>query len=125
MSAGEFSLSKYAASYDAAAIHPIRVQPETIAASIGGTTNSAPTGALNNPISASVSLSNREIGLRPRFVTLQAPATGQPAGYKAGGVTRIPALQEAFWNAAVKGASVTYLGISTWTVISREAEQAK
>lgn len=124
MSAGLFVRSKYTASYDNTAIHPIRVQPESIAASIGGTTNAAPTGAINNPISARVTGSKRTLGLNARKVTIAAPATGQPTGYAPGGTTSIPALNEAFYNAAIKGTPVTYLGVSTFVVVSRSQEYA-
>jgi len=124
MSAGVFSLVGYTANYDADQIHPIRVQPETIAAAIAGTTNAAPAGAVTNPISAVISLNRGSLGLRPRYVVLQAPLTGQPDGYAPGGITRIPALQEAFWTAAIKGVTCTYLGVA-FTVISREPERAR
>ena len=120
MSAGAFIRSRYA-STDTGLIHPIRVQPETIAASIGSTTNAAPTGAVSNNISARVSGGKRTLGLIARRVVLQAPASGQPTDYKPSGITTIPALQEAFFNAAVKGASCTYLGV-TFTVVSRTQE---
>lgn len=120
MSAGAFTRSRYACT-DTGLIHPIRVQPETVAASIGGTANAAPTGAITNNISARVSGGKRTLGLIARRVTLEAPATSQPDGYKPSGITTIPALQEAFYNAAVKGASCTYLG-ATFTVVSRTQE---
>lgn len=123
MSAGAFQISKYAASYgNGDQIHPIRVQPETLSATIDGTANAAPTGAVNNPIQCRVSGGKRQIGLLARYVTLQAPATGQPSTYQAGGVTRIPALTEAFYNKATKGASCTYLSV-TYTVVSRSRER--
>lgn len=120
MSAGAFVISRYEASY-AANIHPIRVQPETTAASIGGTDNDPPAGVVNNPISVVVSRGRRSRGLIPRTVTLRAPATGQPAGYLALGLTTIPALTEAFFTAATAGAEVTYLG-ATFTVVGRSPE---
>jgi len=123
MSAGVFTNTLYRASYgDGTAVHPIRVQPETIAAAIGATTNAAPTTAQTNPIQARVSGSKRSIGLIARSVTLQAPATGQPTGYKALGVTRIPALTQAFYDAATKGVTCTYLGVA-FTVVSRSLER--
>jgi len=120
MSAGQFELSRYEASYGEE-IHPIRIQPETATAAIGGTNNNPPAGAATNPISAVVSAGRRSKGLNPRLVSLRAPATGQPAGYLANGLTVIPALTEAFFNAAVAGAEVTYLG-STYTVVGRSPE---
>lgn len=125
MSSGAFVRSKYTASYNSAQIHPIRVQPETIAASIGAATNAAPTGATTTPISAKVSGSKRTIGLTARRVTIAAPATGQPTGYLPGGKTTIPALNQAFYDAAIKGSAVTYLGVATFVVVGRSAEVAQ
>lgn len=123
MSAGVFTNTKYQASYgDGTNVHPIRVQPETITASIGGTANTAPTAAQSNPIQCRVSGSKRSIGLIARSVALQAPATGQPTGYKPLGITRIPALTETFYNAATKGATCTYLGVA-FVVVSRSLER--
>lgn len=122
MSAGTFTLTKYIASYgDGSNVHPIRVQPETLTATHTGTANSAPGDDVNNPISARVSTGRRALGLIPRMVTLKAPSSGQPSGYKAEGVTRIPCLTETFYNKCVKGTTVTYLGAS-WTVISGSPE---
>lgn len=120
MSAGAFVRSRYECSDDDL-IHPIRVQAETLTATIGGTANSAPTGAISNNISARVSGGKRTLGLVARRVTLQAPATGQPTNYLANGITTIPALTEAFYNAATKGTTCTYLNVA-YTVVSRTQE---
>lgn len=120
MSAGLFVRSKYFCT-DTGSIHPIRVQPETVSAAIGSSTNAAPTGAIANNISARVSGGRRSLGLTARRVNLQSPATAQPTGYKPSGITSIPALQEAFFNAAVKGATCNYLG-AAYTVVSRTQE---
>lgn len=121
MSAGAFVRSKYSCSDDQL-IHPIRVQPETLAATIGGATNSAPTAVASSNISARVSGGKNQLGLRARLVTLQAPATGGAATYLSSGITKIPALQEAFYNAAIKGATCTYLGVA-YQVVSRSPEE--
>ena len=123
MSAGAFTISRYAASYGGGGeIHPIRVQPETIAASIGGTANNPPAGAVTNPIQARVSGGRRTIGLLARKVNLQAPSSGQPTGYLPSGSISIPALTQAFYDLAVKGAECTYLG-ATYTVTGRSSER--
>jgi hypothetical protein len=127
MSAGSFSLTRYASSYNPANIHPIRVQPETLlAVTIGATpvTNTVPTGAVNNPISAIVSRSKRSRGLMPRSIRIRLTGTPVPATYAAGSVTTIPVLQEAFYNACALGVTITYLG-STWTVVGRSPELAR
>lgn len=124
MSAGVFVRSKYAANYGAgSAVHPIRCQPETLLAITNAITNTEPAGAQNNPISAKISNSKRSLGLSPRYITIQFPLTGQPAGYKAGGITRIPCLTLAFFNAAAVGGTVTYQGVAC-ICVSKSPEQA-
>lgn len=125
MSAGNFIRSRYEASYSTpGVIHPIRIQPETAAATIGGIANDPPAGNITNPISASISRGKREKGLKPRTLSIQFPATGQPTGYKASGTTVIVALTLDFWNLAAPGTTITYLGVSC-TVIGRSAEEAE
>lgn len=121
MSAGAYLRSRYQASYLSTAIHPIRVQPESIAASIAGVVNNPPAGASNNPISARVSGGKRTLGITARKVIVAAPTTSPPTGYLPGGKSVIPALTEAFYNAAIKGATCTYLGAS-FSVVSRSVE---
>lgn len=123
MSAGAFVISKYGATYDSAAIHPIRIQPETLQATIATASNIPPSGDVNNPIQARVSAGRRSIGLVARTVTLRASTvpTDVPDGYALGGITRIPALTTSWYNSAVKGVTVTYLG-KPFTVISRSSE---
>lgn len=125
MSAGGFSRSKYAATYDTGAIHPIRVQPETIEMALTSsttTTNAPPSGAVNNPISALVSRPLRGKGLRPRKVTLQLSGTA-PTGYAAGSVVSLPVLNTTLFAGLTNGTSVNYLG-TTWEVISTDPEYA-
>lgn len=118
MSAGAFQVSKYET--DAGAIHPIRVQPETLAAAIGATTNAAPTEAVDGEGSASVSGGRRSNGINARLVRLKFGAT-PPTGYLPNGVTTIPALTPEFYDAATRGAEATYLG-SPATVSGRSPE---
>lgn len=127
MSAGSFSLSRYGASYLATAVHPIRVQAETLlAVTIGGTpvTNAPPAGAVNNPISAVVSNGRRSRGLTPRSIRIRLTGTPVPATYSPGSVTTLPALTAAFFAACTVGTTLTYLG-STWTVVGQLPELAK
>lgn len=123
MSAGAFVRSRYQAEYITTQIHPIRVQPETISASIGGVTNAPPAGAQNNPISAKVSGSKRTLGLVARKIVIAAPTSSPPTGYSPGGKTTIPALTSGFYNAAIKGVNCTYLG-ATFQVVGRSQEYA-
>lgn len=112
MSAGAFSRVGYQASYNAAAIHPIRVQPETLALSvtIGGTavTNTAATGAITTPTSVRVGGGRRRRGVNARLIRIQFSGT-PPTGYKAGSTITLPALNAALL-AAPNGATGTYLG---------------
>lgn len=125
MSAGPFVRAVYSASYgDGNNRHPIRVQPETLLASAGGVVNGQSDSAATSPISATVSKSKRSLGLHARTVTIQS-VVAPPTGYEAGSIVRIPALQEAFYNAcSTKGTAVTYLG-TTWQSVSVSNEEAK
>lgn len=109
MSAGAFEITAYET--DSGAIHPIRIQPETAAAAIGGATNAAPAGAATGLGSASVSRGRRANGINARLVRLRFTGT-PPTGYQANGTVTIPALQPEFYDAAVRGATATYLGVA-------------
>lgn len=129
MSAGVFSKTKYQASYGAGtAIHPIKVQDTTLTCSINSVVNDPPTGDVNNPISAVVSRGRRAKGLIVRTVTLEAPTTSPPTGYKPGGLTTIPCLTEAFFEAASNATdetTVSYNGSTTYKVAYVSSELAK
>lgn len=122
MSAGAFVNVRYVASYgDGDQIHPIRVQPETLAATADSVENGASPLALTSPISANVSQSTRSLGLHARIVYARLSGT-PPTGYATGSRIRIPALSEAFFNAcAPKGTELTYLG-TTWLTTGVRAE---
>jgi len=126
MSAGRFTRSRYDASY-ATAIHPIRVQPETLAfasQSDPPTLNNAPTGTITNPISALVTLGKRARGLRPRSVTVQLKdGETPPTGYVAGSIARVPILREGLYDELQVGDDATYLGVD-WQVIGKSPEEA-
>jgi len=122
MSAGEFTLATYDASYGNEK-HPIRVQPETLEAKIGSVLNKSGTGNTTNPISARVGGARRGIGLYARTVRIQSPAVNEPSGYKKSSTTVIPALTVAFYNAATKNSEVTYLG-KKYKVLGRSSERA-
>lgn len=110
MSSGAFDKTKYEA--DNGDIHPIRVQPETVALAKGGTTNAAPTGTITtDAIRAKVSRGNREYGLRPRYITVVYDTTA-PTGYKVGTYIRVPILKSTTFSAISQDDTVTYLGTS-------------
>ena len=121
MSQGQFVRSRYEA--DAGTIHNIRVQPLTLTAVVGGGANSAPTGAVDSPISARSSQSARAFGLRPRQVTL-AWSGDPPTGYDDRGTIRIPILTPARFNAINVGATGTYRGAGV-TVVGKSPESTR
>lgn len=126
MSSGPFVRERYAADYDNATlqVHPIFVQPETTLANINGATNDGSSAAINNPISCRVTGSRKGIGLFARTVTIRFPFTGQPSGYSPGGRVTIPALTRPFWNSALRGVEINYLGVDC-TVVGRSGEVVK
>lgn len=109
MSAGVFQISQYASNV-LSTVHRIRIQPETLACTLGGTANAAPSGTAVLP-SAQVSQSKRALGINARTITIKfAPGT-VPTGYKADSPLTIPWLQNnsAFLTAVPGITSVNYL----------------
>lgn len=129
MSSGAFVKTRYAADYGAGtAIHPIRVQPETIDLIVATQDNDPPAGAITSPISAVVSRGKRARGLRPRLIALRTPTTSPPAGYLPGGIIIVPALNNAIWTAAStadEDTEVTYLTLTTFKVAYVLPEEAR
>ena len=119
MSAGKYSTAgKYTA--DGGTIHPIRVQPETLTMTVGGTANAAPAGAVNSPFSAKISKNRRGYGLKPRSITIRWDGAA-PDGYDPNGLITLPILQAALFNSAQKDTAVSYLG-STAKVVYKTPE---
>lgn len=121
MSAGNFQTSFYS-SNRTGLIHPIRIQPETLALSVGGVANAAPAGPATNPISAQVSQSKRSLGLNARTVTIKFP-TAPPTDYAVGSTITLPWLNDANFDAITRGDEVTYLG-ATGEVVGTKPESA-
>jgi len=119
MSAGRFTTSRYEADYDDL-IHPIRVQPETLALTIATVANAPPAGAVTNRIRAKVGKGKREIGLGARMVTVAFTGT-VPDGYS-GDPIRLPVLSRALADVIVGGATGTYLGAPIVVVGEMSAE---
>jgi len=124
MSAGAFVISSYRASYNTDQIHPIKIQPETLAASANSVANNAPSDPPTSPISAVVSRGKRTRGLIPRTVTLRLNEDQILTGYLPRSVTIIPVLLPATFGAWPRGAEVDYLG-AVWTIIGRSQEEAR
>jgi len=108
MSGGPFENGRYQC-VATGQIHPIRVQPETKALDVDGTTNDYPAGAADTPVSAQVSQGKRSLGVNARTVTIKFP-TAAPTGYKVGSPIRLPWFQPFPSPNFAKGSVVTYLG---------------
>jgi hypothetical protein len=117
MSAGNFVLSKYEA--NSGNIYPVRLQQETIDASIGSA-NSPPAGNVDQEVSARAGGSRRAIGMNCRTVTVRFTAN-PPAGYAENQTYRIPILTAARWNGITKGQSGTYLATAC-IVVGKQPE---
>lgn len=113
MSSGAFTRSKYQ-SDQTTRIYNIRVQPETIAATLGGNANAAPSGDVTEPTSARARGSRRSLGIVARRVTLEFTAD-PPDGYEDDLLT-IPVLTPTVFNALNIGATGTYLGAAVRVV---------
>lgn len=118
MSAGIFEIRKYL-STKTGQVHPIRVQPETLALTLGGNANGESAGALESPISAQVSQGTRSLGLNARTVTVTWVGAA-PTDYKAGGTISLPWLDETGFDALTKGVTGTYLATPVRVVGTRE-----
>jgi len=122
MSSGAFVRSRYEA--DDGTVFGCKVQPETLAATIGGSANAAAAGTVDGVGSARAGGGNREYGVKMRSVSVSFAAGAEPEGYKAGTILRIPVMTAARYNGAAIGSSVTYLG-ATGTVVGKSPERVR
>lgn len=104
MSSGPFLAGKYET--DAGNICRIRIQPETQAFSLQGTT---PAAVVNQEASAIASGTRRQTGVIARSVRVRFTGAA-PAGYDPNGILRIPIITPAAYAAIAKDATGTYLG---------------
>lgn len=123
MSAGAFVDSRY--ELNNGQVAKIRVQPETLSLTLGTTENTAPTGAIDFPVSARVSGSkSRGIGLRARTVTVEWTGT-PPAGYLPGGEITLPWLQiGSFLDLEPNVTTGSYLGAAVRVVRTNQQKIA-
>lgn len=121
MSAGAFASSKYEAGDGT--IFRIRVQPETLALTLAGTTNTAPAGTVTGKITARVGGGNREYGIKARAVTVKWTGVA-PDGYKADEILRVPVLTPALYNGVSPGTTGSYLG-SAIEVVGKLPERVR
>lgn len=107
MSAGAFTDSFYS-SDELGTVHPIRVQPETIALTLGGQANDAPVGTSAIGPSAQVSRGKRSLGINARTVTIEL--TAALTGYLLGSKITLPWLDDSTFAALTpKVTTGTYL----------------
>lgn len=118
MSAGSFSRGKYEC--DGGDICPVRIQPETAAATFATVPNTAPAGATTMDMYAKVNKSRREYGIGTRFVTCEWDGA-PPAGYLATGQFSIAVLTQAVYNGITVLSAGVYLG-ANFTVLNKFPE---
>jgi hypothetical protein len=107
MSSGAF-LDSFYDSNKSGSVHPIRIQPETLALTLGGQANDAPDGASAVVGSAVVSRGKRSRGLNARTVSIRF--TAAKTDYKPGSIIRLPWLDPATFDALIpKVTTGTYL----------------
>lgn len=120
MSAGQFDRSKYES--NGGEIYSARVQPETLAATFGGTANAEPAGAVTAEVSARMRGSRRTIGMNARSVTI-AFTGAPPAGYDDDQLLRVPIMTPALFDSISRGTVGSYLGAAC-EVVGKNAENA-
>ena len=123
MSSGAFETAFYEMSEENGGfILRCRVQPETLAATIGGTANAGVAGPANAPGSATISQGRRTAGVNMRYVNLRW-TSAPPTGYSPGTV-KIPVLDPAVFADWTLGATGTYLATAV-EVVGRVGETVK
>lgn len=118
MSSGQFTIAGY--STDNADIVPIRVQPETLTATLGSANASAGSTFAAGFPSAQVSQSKRALGINARTVSIRL--TAELEGYKPDSILRVPVMTKARWDALGKGSTVTYQG-TAGVVVGKSPEK--
>ncbi len=123
MSSGAFVRTFYGVSTEnGGGVAPIRLQPETLAATIGGAANAAPAGPATIPGSATISQGRRSAGINARYITV-AWDDSPPDDYS-GLTARIVVPNPTVYAGAQLGDSVTYLGTPA-TIVGRTPETVK
>lgn len=123
MSSGSFSNAFYEmSSENGGFILRCRVQPETLAATIGGTANAGVAGPATAPGSATISQGRRTAGVNMRYVSLRWTGV-KPTGYD-GDTVKIPVLDPVVFADWTLGATGTYLSQDV-EVVGRVGETVK
>lgn len=123
MSSGAFTRTFYGLSTEnGGGVAPIRLQPETLAATIAGVANAAPAGPATIPGSATISQGRRSAGINARYITVSWD--GAPPTDYTGLTARIVVPDPAVYAGATLGSAVTYLSTAA-TVVGRNPEIVK
>lgn len=116
MSSDKFTRSSYES--DAGDVYPVRVQPETIALSLGGNANAPTAVAINQKSRARVSSGVKGVPICRGVYMRWSGAP--PANYDANGVLFVPVLTRSLYNSVVSGVTVAnYLGAAAIVVGKR------
>lgn len=119
MSAGQFERTKYVT--DRGQVIPIRLQPETLAATIEGVTNDPPSAGIDvGWPSAKVSGSRNSIGIHARYIT--CAWTTAPAGYDDRQLFKLVIPQQVLFDSIARDETGTYLG-GNFKVVSTTKEE--
>lgn len=118
MSQGAFVTARYQT--DNGDLVNIKVQPETLTATLGTANASAGAAADTGWPSAQVSKSKRAIGINARTVSIRL--TAELEGYKPDSILRIPVTTKARWDALSKDSAVTYQA-TAGVVVGKSAEK--
>jgi len=123
MSAGKFTSAFYkTGTENGGFVMTCRVQPATLAATIDGVANAAPSGPTTAPGSATISQGRRTAGVNMRYVTFEF--TGAlPTDYSGDNV-RIPVLDPDTFAAWTMGKTGTYRNVAV-KVVGRQNETVK
>lgn len=108
MSAGPFQIAGYEASYDSL-VHPIKVQPETLAATFDGTANAEPAAADQTLLFVQRQKGPTAYGIGARGVRVAITDVAD-SDYKPGTSLFIPVLDESVWSAIPANAAVSING---------------
>ena len=118
---GPFALgARYEA--DDGTVYRIRVQPETLAANIGGT-NSSAAGQVDGTGTVRVGGGNRRFGIKARAVSVRFTAD-PPEGYDGGEILRIPILTPDRYDTISLGSTGSYLGAAV-EVVGKSPERVR
>lgn len=123
MSSGAFERTFYGLSTEnGGGVIGVRLQPETLAATIAGAANEGVAGPATIPGSATISQGRRSAGVNVRYITVAWD--GAPPTDYTGLTARIVVPDPDVYAGATLGSAVTYLSTAA-TVVGRTPETVK